>query len=375
MLWRIIVKLKFEETRMDLFTRKYSVKERIFLYYMGFFAVFSFLTIITNIIYGLSFSFNYKWMFICVFCSFMGILAIKKIKTYLIHRIGIYVITLIILPIAWLSSSGLISPSIIYSIVVMLLINFILVGKERIILNSILTLVNLGLIALFYNYPQVFKQMNAQEQFIDWMVNIPVVFAFIAILLIVFERAYERERFVSFKKTKELEILSTTDALTGLKNRVNLNHDINLLINRYKEVGTIFSVIILDIDHFKTFNDTYGHLKGDECLKTISGILKDATKQKRYKAYRFGGEEFLILLSDTDQNEAVKFSQELKETIDNYAIPNINSDVKSIITVSMGISTTSENYNVDIDTLLKYADKALYKAKTSGRDKIVCFDK
>ena len=165
------------------------------------------------------------------------------------------------------------------------------------------------------------------------------------------------------KKTKELEILSTTDALTGLKNRVNLNNDINLLINRYKEVGTIFSVIILDIDHFKTFNDTYGHLKGDECLKTISGILKDATKQKMYKAYRFGGEEFLILLSDTDQNEAVKFSQELKETIDNYAIPNINSDVKSIITVSMGISTTSENYKADIDTLLKYADKALYKAK------------
>jgi diguanylate cyclase (GGDEF)-like protein len=217
--------------------------------------------------------------------------------------------------------------------------------------------------------------MNAQEQFIDWMVNIPVVFAFIAILLIVFERAYERERFVSFKKTKELEILSTTDALTGLKNRVNLNNDINLLINRYKEVGTIFSVIILDIDHFKTFNDTYGHLKGDECLKTISGILKDATKQKMYKAYRFGGEEFLILLSDTDQDEALKFSQELKETIDSYAIPNINSDVKSIITVSMGISTTSENYNADIDTLLKYADKALYKAKTSGRDKIVCFDK
>jgi diguanylate cyclase (GGDEF)-like protein len=140
-------------------------------------------------------------------------------------------------------------------------------------------------------------------------------------------------------------------------------------------VGTIFSVIILDIDHFKTFNDTYGHLKGDECLKTISGILKDATKQKMYKAYRFGGEEFLILLSDTDQDEALKFSQELKETIDSYAIPNINSDVKSIITVSMGISTTSENYNADIDTLLKYADKALYKAKTSGRDKIVCFDK
>lgn len=368
------MEIKPDMKRFDSFKSKYSVKERIFIYYMIFFAFFSVVTIITNIISNLDFSYNYKWMGIFVFSSILSILAHKKIKTGLIHRIGVYIITLVVLPLSWLTSSGLVSPTIIYSIVVMLLINFMLTGIERFVINAINLLLNLGLITFFYKSPQFFKQMSASEQFNDWIFNIPVLFIIIALFLIIFERAYEQERITNINKTKELEILSTTDPLTGIKNRLTLMDDINYQIEKFKENKSIFSIIILDIDYFKKFNDTYGHLQGDICLKTISRILQLSTQDKNSQVYRFGGEEFLIILPKTNENEAMNFAQRLKRKIKNYSIPNEKSEVASVITVSMGISSYT-NKEINSDDLLRYADKALYNAKTSGRDEISSYKK
>ncbi len=359
-----------EMMRLDVYRKTYSVKERIFLLYMIFFSSLAVLTILTNILYGLDFSFNYKWMGLGAFCIAMGIFALKGIRTALIHRIGIYVLAFAILPLSWLASSGLVSPSIIYSTVIMLLINFLLSGKERLVVDLLFLMENLGLISLYRYQRQLFKTMTAEEQFFDWIINVPLVFAFTALLLTVFERAYERERLQSLEKTEKLEVLSKTDSLTGLANRLNLERDIDSLIRNLDMNGTVFSLLLLDVDYFKKYNDAYGHLQGDVCLKMISTILKNSMKDRDGEVYRFGGEEFLISLPGVDGEGAMEFAQRLKGDIAREAIPFENSDISSIITVSMGITFSSDPKTGAV-TLLKQADTALYQAKASGRNTIV----
>ncbi len=367
------VKEGYAKKQWHAYRSHYSVKERIFLLYMIFISFLAVLTIFTNILYRLDFSFNYKWLGLGAFCTGMGFLALKGIRTALIHRIGMYVLAFGILPLSWLSSSGLVSPSIMYSIVMMLLINFLLEGKERFAVNALFLMENLGLISLYRYRPQMFKTLSGEEQFLDWMINVPIVFIFIALLLIVFERAYEKERQQSSEKTRKLEILSKTDPLTGLANRLNLEHDIDSLIQEQRTGGQGFSLIILDVDRFKIYNDTYGHLQGDVCLKMISRILQESTKSCESAVYRFGGEEFLIILPGEGSSGAMVFAQQLKEDIAQAAIPFENSEISPVVTVSMGITFTADP-ETRTAVLLKQADTALYQAKLSGRNRIVMLE-
>ncbi len=349
------------------------MKERIFLFYMAFFAALALLTIVANILSGFDFSFNYKWMAISTFCTVLGLLALKRIRTELVHRVGIYGLCLVVLPVSWLSSAGLVSPSMVYSVVALLLINFLLAGIERLALNTVFLGVNLALISLYHVQPELFRTLSAEEQFLDWMVNIPLLFVFTALLLATLERAYEREREVNIEKTRKLAILSRTDSLTGLQNRRHLNEDIGDRIREWQNKGTPFSIIVLDVDYFKQFNDAYGHLQGDKCLQRIASLLQAAVSRSDDNVYRFGGEEFLLLLKETDRAGALSFARRLEADIARAAIPHKQSGVSSVITASMGIATC-DTRNADSQTLLKQADTALYQAKDSGRNRIVCFE-
>lgn len=367
------MKRRTDKTWLNAFQQRYSVKERVFLFYMFFFAALALLTILTNILGGFSFSFNYKWMVLFGFCTTLALLSVKRVRTAIVHRVGIYGLSLVILPLSWLSSAGLMSPSIVYSIVLLLLINFLLVGAERVLLNAVFLGINLGLITFYHVHPESFSPLTPDEQFLDWMVNIPLLFVFTALLLTTFERAYERERMVSQEKTQKLMVLSQTDALTGLQNRLHLDDDIEDLLQACRSDGKPFSLVLLDIDYFKQFNDAYGHLLGDKCLQTIAAILREAVKRSGDKVYRFGGEEFVILLKDTDQDGAWRFAQRLRAAIEREAIPHKQSGVASIVTTSMGIATCN-NPEVDTQALLNRADTSLYEAKASGRNTIVVFE-
>ena len=370
---RLALKRSTDKTWLNAFQQRYSVKERIFLFYMFFFAGLALLTILANILSGFDFSFNYKWMGISGFCAVMGLLGVRRIRTALVHRVGVYMLSLVILPVSWLSSAGLMSPSMVYSVVTLLLINFLLAGIERFVLNAVFLCVNLALISLYHFRPELFLTLTAEEQFLDWIVNIPMIFVFTALLLTTFERAYERERMVSVDKTRKLAALSQTDSLTGLQNRRHLDEDIDERVGEYRDRGTPFSIIVLDVDYFKQFNDAYGHLQGDQCLRRIASLLQAAASRSGDKVYRFGGEEFLLVLKDTDRAGALSFARRLEADIDEAAIPHKQSGVASIITASMGIATCNAR-NADSQTLLKQADTALYQAKESGRNGIVCFE-
>ena len=163
---------------------------------------------------------------------------------------------------------------------------------------------------------------------------------------------------------ERLELLSKLanhDFLTGLYNRrYFFDH-----INNFLHSNTQYAIAMLDIDHFKNINDTYGHDAGDIVLKHLSLILKNNTKGSDIVA-RFGGEEFCIALANVDEKTAIGFFIKLKNIISKERVTLQNSSIK--YTVSIGVTTRDKKEN--IEKLIQEADKALYRAKESGRDKI-----
>lgn len=167
------------------------------------------------------------------------------------------------------------------------------------------------------------------------------------------------------KQSIELVELATVDSLTGLLNRRELENRASKMLSQAQRNKSSVALVIIDIDFFKNVNDTYGHVFGDDVLKSLGKILL-----KRHRAYdivsRFGGEEFVVLLPDTDAENAFKVTEILRMDIEKTEVNGIN------ITVSIGISLNNEHKN-EFDTLFKEADSALYTAKHKGRNKTVLF--
>lgn len=158
------------------------------------------------------------------------------------------------------------------------------------------------------------------------------------------------------------------DGLTGLNNRRCLYELAEKEFLASKANASSLSVIMLDIDFFKQFNDTYGHDVGDEVLKNVASNIKKLLKEQ-YIAGRYGGEEFVIILPNTDLGQAVISAENLRLTIENMKI-NIKNKKQINCTISLGVATINENFN-NIDDLIKAADIMLYKAKENGRN-MVC---
>lgn len=181
------------------------------------------------------------------------------------------------------------------------------------------------------------------------LINLGIIFTALIILFIY------RQRSNNIYK-EQLEFLSNTDSLTGLKNRRKIDKILTEIKNKK------FSIILMDIDHFKTINDEYGHLIGDEVLVEIAEILKYNVNANDIIG-RWGGEEFLIICKNTSMEEAERLAKRLKSLIENK-----NFKVKKI-TASFGISIARND--LELKDILTNADRALYSAKESGRNKIV----
>ncbi len=130
----------------------------------------------------------------------------------------------------------------------------------------------------------------------------------------------------------------------------------------------MLSLIMLDIDNFKKFNDTYGHLAGDKCIQAISSILKTNIERVSDVAARYGGEEFIIILPGTDENGAKALAERIRRAIEDLAIPHLGSDTEKSVTVSIGIVTIYPANLLSQDEALKLVDEALYCAKEKGRN-------
>jgi diguanylate cyclase (GGDEF)-like protein len=165
-----------------------------------------------------------------------------------------------------------------------------------------------------------------------------------------------------FEQNSILKSLATVDGLTGLYNHRHLYECLEVEAKRCRRHKGSFVVIILDLDHFKNINDTYGHLTGDKILKELSRILKENTRQTDLVG-RYGGEEFLIMLAETSLNVGFEVAEKIRRVVE---LNKFSAQIR--LTVSIGI----EEYNGEkVSELLEKADKKLYIAKNSGRNKTV----
>ncbi|RYY79906.1 MAG: GGDEF domain-containing protein [Moraxellaceae bacterium] len=178
----------------------------------------------------------------------------------------------------------------------------------------------------------------------------------------------ELHRIEMVQQTQQLEVMSRQDALTGIANRRYLDEMLEEEWYRAMRHQTPLSVMMIDIDYFKAYNDSLGHLAGDQCLiKIAHAITKVATRSGELVA-RYGGEEFVILLPMTTQHHAIRQAERLLRAIKNTAIPHPASEISQHITLSIGVVTYVPQMNEDVNDFLYCADHALYKAKNRGRD-------
>ncbi len=165
-----------------------------------------------------------------------------------------------------------------------------------------------------------------------------------------------------------LHELSTKDGLTGIWNRRVFDERIATEWNNALRNSTPLSIIMLDIDYFKTYNDILGHQEGDDCLRKVASVIKDTVKRSGDMVFRYGGEEFIIILPQTNQQGAEKVAENIRKAVINLEIPHPGSKVNKYVTTSLGINTIIPTDDCTIKKFIEDADKALYKAKQNGRN-------
>lgn len=162
---------------------------------------------------------------------------------------------------------------------------------------------------------------------------------------------------------------SLTDSLTGLANRRFFDTALRIEFSRHKRSGTQLSLIMLDVDYFKKYNDHYGHLAGDDCLLQIARTLKAVVKRPPDIVARYGGEEFVVILPDTDSQGAAVLAAHIGEAMLRLALPHAQSDISEFITISLGIASAADHDLTDGAQLVALADQTLYQAKKNGRNR------
>ncbi len=167
----------------------------------------------------------------------------------------------------------------------------------------------------------------------------------------------------------ELERLTNVDGLTGLSNRRYFDENIDAEWKRAVRAQTSLGVLMIDVDHFKLYNDTYGHLAGDEVLKSVASAIKGCCQRSTDLPARFGGEEFVVILPSTAAPDVLRFGQELCRSVEALQLLHSASSVGPHLTISVGGAATVPMRDTAFSTLVAAADKALYEAKETGRNR------
>lgn len=170
---------------------------------------------------------------------------------------------------------------------------------------------------------------------------------------------------------QQLEHRATYDGLTGVANRHTLDQYLNACWQQHFGGNSMLSVIMCDVDFFKIYNDTYGHQKGDDCLRQVAGAIQREVKRPADLVARYGGEEFAVILPFTPVTGAVHVAEAIRQGVRALEIPHENSPENWCVTLSLGVAGILPTSEASPSILMATADAALYQAKSSGRDRVI----
>jgi diguanylate cyclase (GGDEF)-like protein len=193
--------------------------------------------------------------------------------------------------------------------------------------------------------------------------------ALVGFMFDISERKRTEEKLIRLQK--ELEDLSFKDGLTGVANRRMFDSVLDMEWSSARRQLQPLSLILLDIDFFKQYNDHFGHLQGDDCLRRVATALTQAATRPRDFIARFGGEEFVLVLPETDAEAAARVAERCRHAIAREQIEHPYSPIGKLLTVSMGVGTLVPGYRDEILEFVEEVDRRLYQAKQQGRDCVV----
>ena len=176
------------------------------------------------------------------------------------------------------------------------------------------------------------------------------------------------------EQINELTNIVHYDVLTGIYNRRFMEENLKRVIKLISRSGGMLSVLMLDIDYFKKYNDTYGHSKGDTCLRSVAETVAGTLSRAEDFVARYGGEEFVVVLPHADAEGARMIADKIIKNIQALSIPHEKSDAASCVTVSIGITTGNVQHGQNYEDYLKRADRALYISKDYGRNRYTYLD-
>jgi diguanylate cyclase (GGDEF)-like protein len=180
----------------------------------------------------------------------------------------------------------------------------------------------------------------------------------------------EIRRMLATLREQNEKLLAQTlnDPLTGLGNRRLLDQRLETALPMSRRSMAPVSALMIDVDHFKAYNDYYGHPAGDDCLLEIANVLRDTFRRDTDILVRLGGEEFLVVLLDVDSIDALQMAEAMRGMLQFVAIPHEKSSTAGVVTVSIGVATVEPGTRIDVETLISCADSALYRCKSEGRN-------
>ncbi len=170
---------------------------------------------------------------------------------------------------------------------------------------------------------------------------------------------------------KKLENVSYTDSLTSMHNRRYFNLVYSRELKRARRTHSYITFMMLDIDFFKQYNDTYGHIEGDFALKSVAKVLKDTLQRPSDFVFRLGGEEFGVLLTQTDESNSAKLARSICDAVRDRQIKHEGSKANQYLTISIGVVCCVADDALNDEVLLTRADEMLYEAKDTGRDRYI----
>lgn len=172
------------------------------------------------------------------------------------------------------------------------------------------------------------------------------------------------------RQSDTLRSIASLDGLTGVANRRMFNEQLELGWRQCLRDQVALSVIMIDVDYFKRYNDRYGHLQGDTCLQAVAKALDAVIKRPYDLLARYGGEEFACVLPNTSLQDAVQIAESMLASVHALQIEHLDSEIGQLVTISMGVAAMTPSKNTAAETLLEQADKQLYQAKQAGRAQV-----
>ena len=175
------------------------------------------------------------------------------------------------------------------------------------------------------------------------------------------------------ESNRKLKLLSTLDGLMGIANRRHFDEVLGLEWRRALRKGESLTLMMIDVDCFKAFNDVYGHQKGDDCLKAVAGALQGYLRHAGDLLARYGGEEFIALIPSKTASESLKHAELMRTAVEELAITYAGNLSGNVVTISLGIASVVPHKELSPSNLIRFADEALYLAKGTGRNRVVIY--